>query len=312
MKKLRIAVLLMIPIIGFAQKKENGKIYIEHPALNVVDAFTKAMVAGDTTAMSKLMAADFRANNPVAARPHDKGADKATFLRNAKGNYDNFDYYSIKPVKGSYPDAFEYAKDPSDENAITVDTWDIVKGVHKKTGVKLDNYLHRSFTLTKGNKIKSLFNYMNPEVRNNIIAANSERKNGIVYSEHQNINNLRLLVGAAENGDFEKAYSFFDPKAIFFNSNSMEEKPQTLEELKASHKAFFENFEIGSIEQTGYPDYVHYEMGNMGVMYSWWNFYFIRKSDKKEIKVPMHYAHNVGADGKITSERSYYNGNLLK
>ncbi|MES2794698.1 MAG: nuclear transport factor 2 family protein [Bacteroidota bacterium] len=312
MKKLSVFVLLMIPFIGFSQKKENGKIYIEHPALNVVDAFTKAMVAGDTTAMSKLMTADFRANNPVVARPHDKGADKATFLRNAKGNHDNFDYFSIKPLKGSYPDAFEYAKDPSDDNAVTVESWDVVKGIHKKTGVKADNVLHRSFTLTKDNKIRRLHNYMNPEVRNNIIAAGSERKNGIVYNEHQNINNLRLLMGAAENGDLAKAYSFFDPKATFFNSNSEEQKAQTLDEVKASHKAFFEKFEMSGIEQVGYPDYVVYEQGNIGVLYSWWNFYFIRKSDKKEIKVPFHYSHNVNAEGKIISETAYYNGNLLK
>ena len=312
MKKLRIAVLMMIPFIGFGQKKENGKIYIEHPAINVVDAFTKAMVAGDTAAMGKLMTDDFRANNPVMAKPHDKGADRATFLRGAKSNYDNFDYYSIKPVKGSYPDAFEYAKDPSDENAVTVDTWDIVKGIHKKTGVKADNYLHRSFTLTKGNKIKSLLNYMNPEVRNNIIAAGSERKNGIVYNEHQNINNLRLLMGAAENGDWAKVYSFYDPKATMFDSNMDDRKAQSLEEVKAFHKAFFEKFEMNGIEQVGYPDYVSYEMGGTGVLYSWWNLYFIRKSDKKEIKVPIHYAHNVNAEGKITSEIAYYNGNLIK
>jgi hypothetical protein len=312
MKNLSVSLLLMISFIGFGQKKENGKIYIEHPAINIVDAFTKALVVGDTTAMSKLMTADFRANNPVSARPHDKGADKATYLRNAKSNFDNFDYYSIKPVKGAYPDAFEYTKDPSDDNAITVDSWDIVKGIHKKTGVKLDTYLHRSFTFTKDNKIRRLFNYMNPEVRNNIIAAGTERKNGIVYSEHQNINNLRLMMGAAENGDLDKMYSFYDSKATLFDSNMDERKAQTLEEVKANHKAFFEKFEMSGIEQVGYPDYVKYEMGNTGVLYSWWNFYFIRKSDKKEIKVPFHYAHDVNAEGKITNEIAYYNGNLLK
>ena len=278
----------------------------------MVEAFTKAMVAGDTTAMGKLMTADFRSNNPVSARPHDKGADRATFLRGAKSNHDNFDYYSIKPLKGSYPDAFEYAKDPSNENAVTVESWDVLKGVHKKTGIKADNVLHRSFTITKDNKIRRLHNYMNPEVRNNIIAASSERKNGIVYNEHQNINNLRLFMGAVENGDGAKAYSFYDPKATFLNSNSEEQKAQTLEEVKGSHKAFFEKFEISGIEQVGYPDYVVYEQGNTGVLYSWWNFYFIRKSDKKEIKVPFHYAHNMNAEGKITSETAYYNGNLLK
>jgi hypothetical protein len=312
MKNLILTVFLTIPFIGFGQKKENGKIYIEHPAINVVEAFTKAMAAGDTTAMGKLMTADFRSFNPVNSRPHDKGTERAAFLRNAKSNFDNFDYYSIKPAKGSYPDAFEYAKDPSDNEAVTVESWDIVKGIHKKTGVKANSYLHRSFTLTKENKIRRLANYMNPEVRNNIIAAGTERKNGTVYSEHANLNKLRLMMGAAENGDTEKYYSFYDPKVTLFDINTDERKAQTLEAVKAGHKAFFEKFELIEIEQVGYPDYVHYEIGNNGTLYSWWNFYFIRKSDKKEIKVPFHFDQSVNAEGKIINEIAYYNGNLLK
>lgn len=302
----------MVPIFGYAQKKENGKIYIEHPAIDVVAAFNKAMVAGDTVAMGKLMTADFRSNNPVISTAHSKGADKATFLRNARSNFDNFDYYTIKPAKGAYPDAFEYTKDPNDNEAVTVDTWDIVRGVHKKTGVKANSYLHRSFTLTKENKIRRLANYTNPEIRNNIISAGSERRNGTVYNEHANINNLRLQMGAAENGDLTKVYSFYDPKVTMFDSNMDDRKAQTLDEVKAGHKSFFEKFEMAGIEQVGYPDYVLYEQGNSGVLYSWWNFYFIRKADKKEIKVPFHYQQNVNADGKITSEIAYYNGNLLK
>lgn len=248
MKNLRLTLLMMLPLIGFGQKKENGKIYIEHPAINVVNAFTKAMEVGDTTAMGKLMAADFRANNPVGSKPHDKGANKSTYLRNTRSNFESFDYYSIKPLKGAYPDAFEYTKDPSDNEAFTVATWDVIKGVHKKTGVKLNTYLHRSFTLTKDNKIRNVLNYLNPEVRSNIIEANSVRKNGTVYSEHPNINKLRLMMGAAENGDTEKYYSFYDPKATLFDSNTEERKAQTLDAVKASHKAFFEKFELVEIE----------------------------------------------------------------
>jgi hypothetical protein len=305
-------IIALFSVTGFGQKKENGKIFSEHPAINIVDAFIKAIAVGDTTAMSKLMTTDFRAKNPVIARPHDKGSDKATYLRNARSNYEVFDYYSIKPIKGSSPDAFEYTKDPNFKDDITVESWDMVKGIHKKTGVKLETYLHRSFTITSDSKIRGVLNYANPEVRNNIIAASSERKNGIVYSEHRNINNLRLMMGAIENGDWTKAYSFYDPKVTMFDSNMDNRKAQSLEEVKANHRAFFEKFEMSGIEQVGSPDYVVYEQQNIGVLYSWWNFYFIRKSDKKEIKVPFHYAHDIDAEGKITNEIAYFNGNLLK
>ena len=32
---------------SFAQKKANGKIYIEHPAMEVVENFNEAFVSGD-------------------------------------------------------------------------------------------------------------------------------------------------------------------------------------------------------------------------------------------------------------------------
>ena len=136
--------MMIIPFIGFGQKKENGKIYIEHPAINVVDAFTKAYVDGDTTAMSKMMTSDFKAQNPLTMSSLDDGSSKSEFLRSALFFHDNLDYFSLKNIKGTYPDAFEYAKDPTDNKAVTVDTWDELKGIHKKTGVKADMFLHRS------------------------------------------------------------------------------------------------------------------------------------------------------------------------
>jgi hypothetical protein len=307
MKKIVICVMMMLPFIGFSQKKENGKIYIEHPAIKVVDAFTKAMVSGDTTAMSAMMT-----YSPVDATPFSKGNKKSDFLGTAIWMHENLDYYSIKPMGGSYPDAFEYAKDPSDNNAVTVESWDVRKGVHKKTGVKVDQYLHRSFTLTKDNKIRRVMTYNNPEIGNKIRSGYSESKNGVIYNEHAAINSLRLMIGAGENGDFEKYYSFFDKDATFSDINTEDFKSTSLDDVKARDKALLEKFELVGVEQVGYPDYMHYDMGNSGVLYSWWNFHFVRKSDKKEIKVPVHYQHNVNDEGKFVNRISYYNGSLLK
>lgn len=312
MKKITIGALMMLPFIGFAQKKENGKIFIEHPALKVVDAFTKAFVSGDTTAMSNLMTADFKAYNPVSASQFDKGTRKSDFLRNTKFWQESLDYYSIKTMDGAYPDAFEYAKDPSDNNAVTVDTWDELKGVHKETGVKADMYLHRSFTLTKDNKVRRLSSYLNPEFGSNIRAAYSERKNGTIYNQHKNINSLRLMMAAAENEDIDKYYSFFAEDASFSDINTPDFKSISLAEDKASKKAFLENYDIVSFEQIGYPDYMHYEMGDSGVLYSWWDLHVIRKSDKKAFKIPIHYQHNVNKEGKFNNVISYYNDDLLK
>jgi len=312
MKKIVICVMMILPFIGFSQKKENGKIYIEHPALKVVDSFTKAFVAGDTTAMAKLMTDDFKAYYPVSATPYEKATTKSDFLRSAKFWYDNLDYYSIETMDGAYPDAFEYTKNPTDNNAVTVETWDELKGVHKETGIKADMYLHRSFALAKDNKISGLGSYLNPEFGSNIRAAYSERKNGVIYNEHQNINNLRLMMAAVENGDWDKYYGYFDKDATFMDINNVDNKSTNLAGEKAADKAVLELYDLDGMEQTGYPDYLVYEMGNSGVLLSWWNIHLTRKSDKKKFTLPMHYQHNVNKEGKIVHMISYYSSALLK
>ena len=56
-----------------------------------------------------------------------------------------------------------------------------------------------------------------------------------------------------------------------------------------------------------------YEIGgDDGTLYSWWNVHLRRKSDKKMIKVPMHYDMTVSKEGKIVNCISYYNAALLK
>jgi hypothetical protein len=316
MKKVTISILMMIPFISFGQKKDNGKIYIEHPAINVVDAFTKAWVAGDTTAMSKMMTSDFKAYNAVTSTPSDKGREKAAYLRNARMWFDQLDYFSVKTMEGSYPDALEYTKDASDTRAVTVQCWDVLKGVHKTTGVKANMILHSSYQLTKDNKISMLVSYINPEFGNNIGMAMSVRKNGTIYNEHPNINSLRLMMASAQNGDWEKYYGYFDPKAMFLDSNDPTATYYNLDKEKANDKEIMALYEVKDMEQTGYPDYLQYEIGNptgkAGVLYSWWNMHLIRKSDKKEIMIPMHYQHDVNEDGKIVRLISYYNAALLK
>jgi len=52
-----------MPICVFfinAQKSIGGKIYDKHPSIDVVDAFTKAFVAGDEATMRSLITEDFR------------------------------------------------------------------------------------------------------------------------------------------------------------------------------------------------------------------------------------------------------------
>ena len=51
MKKLVFTLCLFASFFINAQKSIGGKIYDKHPSIDVVDAFTKAFVAGDEATM---------------------------------------------------------------------------------------------------------------------------------------------------------------------------------------------------------------------------------------------------------------------
>ena len=311
MKKLTLVALFFTVFISHAQKKSNGTVYKNHPAIEVVDEYTKTVNSGDLNKLDAFLADDFRAYNSTTDNQYSKGQDKTAFLKRIKSWRESIDYFAIKPANGAYPDAIEY-KDDALKDVVWVQAWDEVKGVHKKTGVKINMNLHRSFVINKANKIKTIFVYDNPQVFDEIEESYSDRTNGTIYNRHQNINNVKNMLFAFEHKDLNKSYSYFANDAVFMDVNSMDNKSLTLEEQKAIDKKVMDAFDIVGLNVVGYPDYMHYELGDSGVVYSWWTWRLIRKSDKKEISLPMHYQHNVDKSGKITSEMAYYNGSLMK
>ena len=312
MKKSILSALLVITCITYAQKKTNGTIYVEHPAIKTVEAMTQAFVNGDTDKVASYLADDFKTFSGTSINKDDKGQDKAAFLQTVKNWKDNIDYFSITRSKGAYPDALEY-KDDTMKDLVWVQTWEDIKGVHNKTGVKIDMPMHRLYTVDKNNKIKTMMSYSTNKIGDEIGASFADRKNGEIYNHHENINSVRKMIHAFENKDLDKAYSFYDEKAMFSDENSLDINKQfTLLEQKANDKKFLDSFEITSIDQTGYPDYLHYEMDDARVVMSWWNYRLIRKSDKKAIVLPVFFIDNFDDKGKIISENAYYNGKALE
>ncbi|GEP51978.1 hypothetical protein FNO01nite_26500 [Flavobacterium noncentrifugens] len=310
MKKLFLIAVLFAAFVCNAQKKTNGTIYIEHPAIAVVENMTKAFVAGDVQKLATYLSDDFRSYNGVSGKITDKGDDKAAYLQMAKAWHDQLDYYSITPWGEAYPDALEYKKD-NDKNVIWVLSWDKLKGVHKATGVKVEMPLHRSFVVDKDNKIKMAIDYMDSNVITEIRQSYSDRTNGTIYNHHEYINTVKKMVYALENKDYAKSYSFYADDARFFSLGDFSKNGISLEEQKAMDKKILEKFEISSIDIVGYPDYLHYELGDGRTVLSWWNFNLIRKSDKKTIVFPIHLSDEFNKDGKITSETAYYDSKLL-
>ena len=306
-----LLLMMTTSFFSFSQKKANGTVYDKHPAIDVVDAYTKAINDNNMAKAESYLSSDFKFYNATTSTPYDKGQDKTAFLKKIKSWRDEMDYFSIATTKGTYPDALEY-RDDQQKDVVWVQTWDDVRGIHKTTGVKINMYIHRLFKVNKDNKIKTIYVYDNPMIYNEIYASKVERTNGTIYNHHENINTLRKMLYAFENKDYTKAYGFYDKEAKFYDINSKDMTPMTLDQLKANDEAILKDYDLVSIEQIGYPDYMHYEMGDSGVVYSWWTYHMVKKSDKKEIALPVHLQDTFNKEGKIITEIAYYNEGLFK
>lgn len=312
MKNFIATVLLIATCITYAQKKPNGTIYVEHPAITTVEDMTQAFVSGNTDKVASYLADDFKYYSGTSTNKDDKGMDKAAYLKTVKTWKDNIDYPSIKRSKGAYPDALEY-KDADQKDLVWVQTWEDMKGVQKETGVKIDRPIHRLFTVNKDNKIKMMINYSTSTVNDEINQSFADRTNGQIYNHHENINSVRKMVYAFENKDFDKAYKYYDDKATFIDINNPDiNKQYTLAEQKENDKKMFEMYDLVSIDQVGYPDYLHYELDDARVVQSWWKIRLIRKSDKKSIVLPMMFIDTFDDKGKITNEIAYYSQKILE
>lgn len=303
--------MMAFTIIGYSQKKKNGTIYSEHPAIDVVTDFRKAFVEGDADKLTSYLADDFQSWNGTNSNKDAKPGTKEGAANNVDWWKNNIDYLSIEPSSGAYPDAIEY-KDENQKDVVWVQTWEQLKGVHNKTGVKLDMPVHRLYVVNDQNKIKTIIDYSNRTVWSENSQSFTPRENGTIYNHHDNINAVRLAMGALEHHDMDTFYTFFDEKATFRNIHMAVGTPaMTLEEDKEGMNKMMENFDINSIDVQGYPDYLNYEMGDAKVVQSWWKLRMTRKSDKKEIVMPLFVIHNFNDEGKIVGENAYYSQALM-
>ena len=312
MKKILLLGMMVFTIIAFSQKKKNGTVYIDHPAIDAVEAMNKAWVEGDAEKMQSYMADDYKWWNGNDSDKDAKPGTKEGAAKNIKWWQENVDYLSLERSGEAYPDAIEY-KDEDQKDVVWVQTWDHIKGVHNKTGVKIDMPVHALYTVNTDNKITMVIDYSDESVWDELRQSFTERRNGTIYNHHDNINSVRRLMAALEFKDMDKYYSFFDEKARFRNIHMpVGTKGKTIEEDREGMKKMMESFEFTAVDQQGYPDYLNYGLGDAKVVQSWWKVRMIRKSDKKKLVIPVMVIHNFNDDGKITRENVYYSQKLME
>ena len=128
---------------------------------------------------------------------------------------------------------------------------------------------------------------------------------------HENINTVRKWIYSFLNKDYEKAYSYWAENAVIRNINLTWGESLTLEDAKKSNEDFLKVFDLVGIDEIGYPDYIEYDWRDSKSVMSLWMYKFVRKSDGKEIEVPVHHSIDFNDEGKISGSFSYWNQSLL-
>ena len=288
-----------------APKNKNGVIYGKHPGIDLIAEYHKAVADGDTEKASSIL------HDNVGwydGNTNDrKWGGKQTILGNISWFKNYFDYVSFDDSEGAYPDMLETKRSGN-----WLQSWFNVYGVHKNTGVELDHPVLRLYRLNDDfTKILTIIEYSNKLNFRQFGDARTDMKNGVVYMNHENINTVRKWIYSFLNKDYEKAYSYWAEDAVIQNINLTWGESLTLEDAKKSNEDFLKVFDLVGIDEIGYPDYIEYDWRDSKSVLSWWMYKFVRKSDGKEIEVPVHHSIDFNDEGKISGSFSYWNQSLL-
>ena len=306
--KLSFLLLFAFGAVAFAQKKnENGKIYDQHPGIDLMKKFTEAYVIGDRVTLSTLLTDDFVAYNALGTNKDDKGKDREALINESVYWSSQLKGFKITKRGKSYPDALEYK-----ESGTWIDTYDVFYGIDKETGFKIETPMDRSFILSNdGTQIRILLSRFNTATFGKYMNTFKVVENGTIYRDHPYINTVRKMVSSLELGDLNLCYEQFTEEAKFSDINAPRGVTHSKAEERKQVTDLLNVYDIVSLDEWGYPDYLAYN-GDGSTVLSWWVFRFVKKDTGEKVELFMHLSHNFNNDGKITNQVAYYNGNLLK
>ncbi len=110
MKKIILLLLFTSTFYVYAQKNPNGKIFDEHPGIELVERFNKAFVDADEAVLNELLTDDFKAYNGEWMNKDQNFSTKQNIINQSKYWKSSLMNYSINKRGASYPDALEYKR----------------------------------------------------------------------------------------------------------------------------------------------------------------------------------------------------------
>ena len=311
MKKIILFALMVFTISTYSQKKKHGTIYIDHPAINAVLSMNKAYFDGDIEKYASYLADDFREIDGLSSKKNQKGKTKEELLSEAIWLQENTSYASQTLAQGTYPIALEF-KDGDDNDVVHVLASEHMKGVSNKTGVKIDTPINNLYIVNKENKIEKIIFYIDKSIVNELFDSYNEAEAGTFYNHHEYINKVRRLVYAFEFNDAETAYGFYSKKALFWNINMPAGINFSIEENKENDIKFREKFVINSIDKMINPICLDFDEDDTKLVLSRWSVKLTRKSDDKNIELPLRLFHYFNDKGLIFFTEINYSDKLLE
>lgn len=298
--------LVLIPAISIAQKNNNGKVYDKHPALDIAEKFGQAWISGDTETLKSLVGEDFRMGSAMNTNPNYEGGDINDLIGQSSWMTNNFVNISLRNKGQAYPDAIEYKR-----SGLFVQTFQEFIAWDKNNGFKIKTPFNAIFVFDKkGEKIIRFWWADNRAVWQNWNLSRQTIKNGTIYKDHPNIGKVRLVYYNVEQGNLDATFENFSKNARIYDSNLIDKEYNSLEVHIQNVGSIFSQFEVISLDEVGYPDYMDYE-GDGGVAYIWMNFTLKNKKTNKIVNLPVHSQMWFSEEGMIVREDVYYNANIL-
>ena len=307
--KLMTLLLVASTVVVFAQKKKNGTVYIDHPAIDVINQMYDAVNTNNLEVLNDLISDDFKGVWGDEMNKDREPATKKQFIDNIDSWNTKNRYYSLKSGKNAYPDAIKY-NDENFKDVTLVYCWEAISGVGGMTGVKFSQRRHTQYAVNSDNKISFSRSYMNQMPFVESWRSRNNLSDGKIYSNHTNINTVRKAMHALQYGNMDHFYEAFDENAKFDGLFSdWDDEDLSMEEFKSLQADFLNNYTIQSVDNKGIK---YYEFDSQrGLVQSWWRLSIVRKSDSKAIVMPVMVNHRFNDEGKIVKQFEAWNGDKL-
>ena len=310
MKTKLIALLLVVSSISvFGQKKKNGTVYIDHPAIDIIYQMYDAVNTNNLEALDNLLSDDFKGVWGDEMNKDREPSTKKQFIDNIESWNTKNRYHSLKTANNAYPDAIKY-NDENFKDVTLVYCWEAISGVGGMTGVKFSQRRHTQYAVNSDNKISFSRTYMNQMPFVESWRSRSNLSDGKIYSNHPNINTVRKAMHALQYGNMDHFFEAFDENAKFDGLFSdWDADDLSIDEFKNMQTEFLNNYSIESVDNRGIK---YYEFDSQkGLVQSWWRISLVRKSDNKAIVLPVMVNHRFNDEGKIVKSFEAWNGDKL-